>query len=187
MDHGQFSGQPVTLWDTEQNAPDRNMQLVVDFWFQLGTTRWDAPLNSTVNGASIPQPLWSLVGSPYTGDYRRASIVHDVACEGAGSNHAQRRAADKMFYHACRAGGCSIRESTLLYVGVRIGAWWNEHRPHLVQAQSVKLREDSDSENMRRDYEAVGQDVLARGEVDDAAVVEARTDQAMSERFDRAG
>ena len=28
-----------------------------------------------------------------------------------------------MFYHACRAGGCSPRQARLLYAGVRIGAW----------------------------------------------------------------
>ena len=63
-----------------------------------------------VNSASIPAPLWSTVGSPYTGPYRRASIVHDVAC--AAADHAAdprtaRPAADHMFYQACLAGGCS--------------------------------------------------------------------------------
>lgn len=33
-----------------------------------------------------------------------------------------RRNADKMFYHACRVGGCSPRQALLLYLGVRIGA-----------------------------------------------------------------
>ena len=182
MDHGQFSGEPVTLWDTEQDAPDRNMQLVVDFWFQLGSTRWDAPQNSTINGASIPQPLWSLVGSPYTGDYRRASIVHDVACDRAGTDHQMRREADKMFFHACIAGGCSTREAILLYVGVRIGAWWNEHHS-FAEMPSVKLHEESEAVDLRNDYQSVGEQVLAQGETDDADLIEQRTDQAMVMRF----
>jgi hypothetical protein len=27
-----------------------------------------------------------------------------------------------MFYHACRAGGCSVAEAVLLYLGVRLGS-----------------------------------------------------------------
>ena len=182
MDHGQFSGDPVTLWDTQGDAPDRNMQLVVDFWFQLGPTRWGAPQNSTINGASIPQPLWSLVGSPYTGDYRRASIVHDVACDRAGTDHELRREADRMFFHACIAGGCTTREAILLYIGVRIGAWWNEHR-ELAAEPTVKLHESEEAAELRSDYQAVGDHVLAQGESEDADVIEQRTDQAMALRF----
>jgi hypothetical protein len=61
-----------------------------------------------------------MVGSPYTDDYRRASIVHDVACD---DQTVQRKDADVMFYHACLAGGCSFLQAKLLYAGVRIGAW----------------------------------------------------------------
>jgi hypothetical protein len=28
-----------------------------------------------------------------------------------------------MFYYACLAGGCSLKQASLLYVGVRIGSW----------------------------------------------------------------
>ena len=34
------------------------------------------------------------------GDYRRASIVHDVAFVEAAQDEAKHRAADRMFYHA---------------------------------------------------------------------------------------
>jgi hypothetical protein len=73
-----------------------------------------------MDGASIPAPLWSVVGLPYTGEYRRASVVHDVACNDPA---VPREAADKMFYYACLAGGCSRRQAQLLYFSVRIGAW----------------------------------------------------------------
>ena len=75
-----------------------------------------------MDGASIPRPLWSLVGAPYVGDYRRASIVHDYAVNKAAGDPDRRLAADRMFYHACREGGCSIWQATILYLGVRIGA-----------------------------------------------------------------
>lgn len=109
MSQGTFSGDPVTRWLSE-TGDDRNMEILEAFTFTDPAGKvWKAPVGSVVNGASIPRPLWSVVGSPYTGDYRRASIVHDVASVEADHDEAKRRAADRMFYHACRVGGCSVR------------------------------------------------------------------------------
>lgn len=117
---GQFSGNPKTEWLTEVGA-DRNMKLLEDFWFDdLTGRRWLAPIGSLINGASIPEALWSAVGSPFTGDYRRASIVHDVACN---SPDVKREDADDMFYWACISGGCQKPQAKLLYLGVRVGTW----------------------------------------------------------------
>jgi hypothetical protein len=117
---GSFSGNPQTEWLSE-TGDDRRMKLLQDFWYDDPQgRRWLAAAGSVVDGASIPAPLWSTVGSPYTGDYRRASIVHDVACNDPA---VPRRDADKMFYQACQAGGCSVAQAALLYAGVRIGAW----------------------------------------------------------------
>src|SRR5687768_7819159 len=43
--------------------------------------QWLAPSGSMVNGASIPQFAWSIIGGPFEGLYRDASVIHDVACE----------------------------------------------------------------------------------------------------------
>lgn len=119
--HGSFSGNPKTEWLVDSTEPDRNMSLISDFTFTDPAGQpWRAPKGSVVNGASIPRPLWALVGSPYTDDYRRASVVHDVACNTPG---VPRKEADVMFYHACRAGGCGPLQAAILYAGVRIGAW----------------------------------------------------------------
>lgn len=121
MSLGSFSGNPRTEWLTDPSTPDRDMRLLDDFWYDdPDGRRWKAPAGSVVNGASIPRPLWALVGSPYTDDYRRASVVHDVACADPGVRRAE---ADRMFYFACRAGGCSPSQARLLYLGVRVGAW----------------------------------------------------------------
>src|SRR5690349_11195833 len=120
---GGFSADPQTEWSTEAGVEDRRMTLLDDFWFDdPNGRRWHAPKGCSIDGATIPRPLWALVGSPYTGDYRRASIVHDFACVEAGDNFAARRAADRMFFHGCREGGCSLEDAIILYVGVRIGA-----------------------------------------------------------------
>lgn len=119
--NGSFSGNPKTEWLEDPAKPDRNMKLIEDFWYDdPENRRWLAPKDSVINGASIPRPLWATVGSPYTDDSRRASIVHDVACNDKKIN---RKDADRMFYFACLAGGCSESQAKILYAGVRVGAW----------------------------------------------------------------
>jgi hypothetical protein len=185
MAHGEFSGEPTAVWLTEL-ADDRKMQLVDSFWFlDPDARRWSADARQTVDGASIPRALWTLVGSPYTGDYRRASIVHDVACDEAGDDAAKRRAADRMFFHACRAGGCSTRRAIVLYIGVRIGAalpdvpaWrladsFDMNRP--------ELRRSAAALQLERDFEAIADRVLRAGESDEPADIERRTDDAIFE------
>ncbi|MCP5352675.1 MAG: DUF1353 domain-containing protein [Chromatiales bacterium] len=105
---------------------------------------WTAPTGTVVNGATIPRALWSSVGAPFVGKYRRASVVHDYFVgEGAnpGVSRKERRAADKMFYHACRTDGCSPRFAAILYIGVALGTWASK-------AKSVfKLGFDPDDES----------------------------------------
>lgn len=121
-ENGYFSGKIITHWLTDQN-PNRNMQLVDGYSYtDPENNNWDAPKDSIINGASIPQELWSVVGSPYTGNYRNASVIHDVACDQANTKE-DRKKADMMFYYACLAGGCPPNQARVFYVAVRIGAW----------------------------------------------------------------
>ena len=174
----QFSGDPETIW-IGQPGSDRTMALLQNFWFiDRSGKRWDAPKATIIDGASIPRALWSLVGSPYTGDYRRASIVHDVACNNDEGDPHARRAADRMFYEACRAGGCSVWEATILYVGVRIGAWWSEVAG--VEAVAIRTAPAPGDAELQRDFQSVSEDVLRQGISDEAADVEARTDAALA-------
>jgi hypothetical protein len=120
MSNGTFSGNPKTEWLSDKGG-DRDMRMLEAFWYiDPAGRRWEAPAGTVVNGASIPRTLWSTVGSPYTGDYRRAALVHDAA---VGSPGVLRADADTMFYFACLAGGCSLVQAKMLYAGVRIGAW----------------------------------------------------------------
>lgn len=184
MNSGSFSGEPRTLWLTE-SGDDRDMQMLELFTFTDPAGKvWDAPESSYINGASIPRPLWTLVGSPYTGDYRRASIVHDVACDRAKSDKQARRAADRMFYHACRVGGCSVAQSIILYLGVRIGAIWPlvpQWRPALQLADSgARLSRAAAEDRMEADFRQAGEMIFSQGEVDDVIAIEQRTDHALS-------
>lgn len=117
-----FSGEPITKWDGY-----RNMVLEEDFYFIDGKgKKWEAPKGSLINGATIPRALWSTVGAPYSGPYRRASVIHDVAVGELTNPEAtdeEKKAADRMFYSACRYDGCSRRLAAVLYIGARMGSW----------------------------------------------------------------
>lgn len=183
MNHGRFSpDEPETCWLTQKNPPDRKMSLIREFWFDdPKKKRWSVPNGYVIDGASIPRALWTLVGSPYTGNYRRTSIVHDKACDDAAGDQGARRIADKMFYHACREGGCSVREAILLYIGVRIGAVWPSIAARLKtesldQAHPYRTAEE---QRIEADFRLIAEQVLQLGETDNPDKLEARTDKAM--------
>lgn len=168
---GSFSEDPQLTWLTAPHDPtDRRMQLLREFWYKdpAGTV-WKAPKDSIVDGASIPAALWSTIGSPYTGHYRRASIVHDVACDQAqqaADPGAARAAADKMFYQACLAGGCPAVQAELLYAGVRIGAWlphiqfWRQPMHEALLATN-RTQPDVPEESVRTTYREIAAAIQA--------------------------
>src|SRR3954451_307848 len=51
------------------------------FYHDASKWIWKAPKGYRTDGASIPWPLWSFVGSPFTGRYVKAAIIHDVYCD----------------------------------------------------------------------------------------------------------
>src|SRR5450830_1020841 len=78
--YGSFVGSVITRWldDTDH----RKMELMAPFsYIDPQKLNWDAPKGWIVDGASIPQVAWSIIGGPYEGAYRNASVIHDVACD----------------------------------------------------------------------------------------------------------
>lgn len=122
MHSARFSGEPLTRWSGQ-----REMILQADFYFiDDEKKQWLAPKGSRHNGATIPRALWSAVGAPFSGPYRKSSIVHDVAVGEFSDNKptaAERKAADRMFYQACLCEGCDEALATTLYIGVRLGSY----------------------------------------------------------------
>jgi hypothetical protein len=185
MNHGTFSGKPEALWLVEKSREDRRMQLLADFAFTDPARKtWPAPKGTVVDGASIPRALWTVVGSPYTGDYRMASVVHDVAVVDAGGNAAKRLAADRMFFHACRAGGCSVRQAVILYIGVRIGAWTSRvpawKAAAALESTGPRISRRASELRLEHDFREIARLVLASKPSDDPAVIERRTDAALA-------
>jgi hypothetical protein len=132
---GSFYGKVVAEW-----LPDgRHMRLVEDFAYGDPTgVRWDAPKNSTVDGASIPQPFWSFIGGPFEGQYRNASVVHDVACD---QKTRPWRDVHKMFYTASRLGGVGQISANIMYFAVyHWGPRWSNPPTRLLFTNDDFLR-----------------------------------------------
>jgi len=85
---------------------------------------WTAPSDSIVDGASIPRFLWMVMGSPFVGLYRRASVIHDVYCVTRSEPH---EAVHRMFYEAMLADGVDKEKATAMYHAVaNFGPTWDE-------------------------------------------------------------
>ncbi|MFM8703989.1 MAG: DUF1353 domain-containing protein [Planctomycetia bacterium] len=70
---GSFEGRVVAEWHDD----GREMTLVAPFaYLDPAAVRWAAPAGSVVNGASIPRAFWSVIGGPFEGRFRNASVVH---------------------------------------------------------------------------------------------------------------
>ncbi len=128
---GRFEGQVVARWEDD----GRTMTLVEPFaYVDPREARWPAPAGSVVNGASIPRPFWSLFGGPFSGEFREASVVHDVACE---TRDRPWRAVHRMFYEACRCGGVgAVMAKTMYYAVFHYGPRWRiEERTTIVAGE----------------------------------------------------
>ncbi|NGO53210.1 DUF1353 domain-containing protein [Allomesorhizobium camelthorni] len=117
-----FIGTVSVSWLTQPGA-DRDVKLDQDFGFEdSGGLVWTAKKKAIVNGASIPQIFWSTFGSPFIGDYRRASVLHDYYCEVRTRPSA---ATHLMFYEACLAGGVGPVKAKTMYIMVKtFGPSW---------------------------------------------------------------
>jgi hypothetical protein len=118
---GRFVGDVVTRWDTTSNK----MTLVKDFTYvdPAGVT-WDAPEGWQIDGASIPRIAWTVVGDPYSGPYRFASVIHDVACDRKTKPW---KDVHRAFYMAMLAGRVSQVQAKIMYAAVyHFGPRWAE-------------------------------------------------------------
>lgn len=133
MGKDQFIGEVEVQW----LGDGRSMRLLSDFAFvDSHGEQWTAPAGSVVDGASIPKIFWSSLGSPFVGKYRRASILHDVACQERTRPY---KKVHKMFYEAMRADGTPNNMAKKLYRAVKLfGPRWDK------QGRTIKLEIDSD-------------------------------------------
>src|ERR1700710_1016643 len=110
-----FEGEPQVAFQ-----PDgRTVRLLADMTFyDPAETRWAVPAAAVVDGASIPRFLWTIIGGPFEGRYRDASIIHDWFCDRRTRTW---QATHRVFYDAMLVSGVAVTQSKILYFGVRYG------------------------------------------------------------------
>lgn len=115
-------GSVRTEW-LKTTGKDRLMRLLEDFCFEDDNgIIWGAKAGAIIDGASIPKYLWSIVGDPFIGDYRRASVIHDVHCKAQVKTH---EAVHRMFYDLMIADGVDKGKAGRMYWAVKtFGPKW---------------------------------------------------------------
>ncbi|MBH1578713.1 DUF1353 domain-containing protein [Stenotrophomonas maltophilia] len=89
--------------------------------------KWHAPKGSIADGASIPRMFWSVIGGPLDGDYRNASIIHDVYCV---SRSMPWKEVHRVFYEAILASKVDPYKARVMYAAVyHFGPRWNVSVP----------------------------------------------------------
>jgi len=129
---GHYSGYVEARWEND----GRNMTVLSELRYTgPESVVWIAPAGSVVDDASILRPLWSLIGGPFEGKYRNASVLHDVAYD---QKTRPWQVCDRMFYNAMRCSGVSAVEAGTMYYALRtFGHHWKSPK-----AAPVKVGED---------------------------------------------
>jgi hypothetical protein len=128
---GYYTGEPETRW----NPDGRSMTLLSELRYtDPHGLVWVAPAGSTVDGASIPRSLWSVMGGPFEGKYRNASVLHDAAYD---QRNRPWQDCDRMFYNAMRCSGVgAVEAKTMFYALYRFGHHW---KFSIKRAKAVKF------------------------------------------------
>ena len=123
--HGRFVGLPAKVTFDNLDEDRRSAHLLEPIMYaDPGNAEWPVPKGAWLDGASIPRAFWTVIGSPFTGRYLEASIVHDYYCD-----HPRRpwRDTHRMFHEAmlCR-GVSSFKARVMFYAVYRFGPRWPE-------------------------------------------------------------
>jgi len=103
----------------------RLMRLKKRFSFiEANGNRWTVPDGAILDGASIPRVFWSVVGGPWDGDYRAASVIHDWYC---AIRIQPWKDTHRMFYNAMVASGVSAKMARMMFLAVfYAGPSWDD-------------------------------------------------------------
>ena len=134
---------------------------------------WPVPPGAWLDGASIPRPLWSLIGGPFEGRYRNASIVHDHYCI---TQVRPWQDVHRMFYEAMRCSGTGAAKAKIMYYSVyRFGPRWpalEEGLGGVAEAPPPAFLTDAEAPSLAADAEAIHVQDLALDEIE--ALADAR-------------
>ena len=98
----------------------QNNVLYIDF----NNDTYLIPRGFETDGASIPKVFWSIIGSPFKGQYLYAALIHDYLCKMGvdGTPKASRKVTNKIFYNCMRYYGVGRCKAKMMYWAVKVGA-----------------------------------------------------------------
>jgi hypothetical protein len=101
----------------------RNLELTHPFSFIDPKGKlWAVPAGTVVDGASIPQAFWSVIGGPFEDKYRDASVIHDHFCDTKTDSWEN---VHLVFYNGMRARGVGSIKAKIMYAAVyNFGPRW---------------------------------------------------------------
>lgn len=120
-----------------------------------GGERWPVDAGVIVDGASIPRAFWSLIGGPFEGRYRNASIIHDRYCDLRSRSW---KATHRMFYDAMRCSAVpAFRAKTMFYTVRRFGPRWTVGQEAIgaVLAFERRVPTDADAASLLEDVRTI--------------------------------
>lgn len=117
--------------------PPNKMRVVTPLWVDVSalpgiTHQIRIPADYAFDGASIPRPIWSLIGAPFEPDFILASCVHDWYCERSieGGDYLSRVIGDGVFFALLNRAGVPAWKCVAMYLAVRLHSWWLYGRKH---------------------------------------------------------
>ncbi len=121
IDHGSFQGRVVVEWLDDPFVP--TMRLIEPFAYQQASGEaWKVPQGHVIKGRGMPPLFRHLIGQPFYGGFRKASIIYDHATQEMRQpwDHAQR-----MFLEASMVEGVHESEAKAMYLLLRAqGSRW---------------------------------------------------------------
>jgi hypothetical protein len=107
----------------------RQMEVLADFaYVDTGGLKWPVPKGAKVDGASIPRFLWPVIGAPWSGKYRDASVIHDWYCDRRNRPWED---VHRMFYEAMLTSGVSGAQARTMFLAVYYaGPRWSKRVVH---------------------------------------------------------
>lgn len=120
---GEFQSSPEGRFVNDTDRP--KFVLAKDFSYtDPNGLVWTAPSGETVDGATIPQWAWSIVGGPFSGNYLRAAIIHDYYCCSKSRDYYDTH---NTFWRGLRLDGIGRAKAHLMWAAVRIGGpeYWD--------------------------------------------------------------
>ncbi|MFN0316954.1 MAG: DUF1353 domain-containing protein [Burkholderiales bacterium] len=110
---GTFLGKVVLEWDDEDGFNRHKIKLLSDFGFQdPAGKKWVAQKGAELDGSSFTPLFEQMVGLPFVGEHRRASLLHDYYAKQLSEPWRDVR---RMYYAALLAEGMSESEAKTTY------------------------------------------------------------------------